>query len=223
MRDCRLWLVSLLRGLEAAGLAEFVDGTWVLAKDPELPRSSAIVKAIAKEHPELAAEILLAGDATGLADRIARERTLRGNRVSLLTDAAMDFLAASDPMAAEASEVLTRLLTSMRLDQYGRATHVLLLGGSASLISALTTAGQHVTVFEPDLPRADRLRINLPRNSDVSILGADRVAELGQYDLIVSVLGLYRLPAELTPDRLGKKVEVEWAPARDREPALALP
>jgi phthiocerol/phenolphthiocerol synthesis type-I polyketide synthase C len=203
----RLWLVSLLRGLEAAGLAEFVDGTWVLAKDPELPRSSAIVKAIAKEHPELAAEILLAGDATGLADRIARERTLRGNRVSLLTDAAMDFLAASDPMAAEASEVLARLLTSMRLDQHGRATHVLLLGGSASLTSALTTAGQHVTVFEPDLPRADRLRMNLPRNSDVSILGADRVAELGQYDLIVSVLGLYRLPAELTSDRLGKRLK----------------
>jgi acyl transferase domain-containing protein/NADPH:quinone reductase-like Zn-dependent oxidoreductase/short-subunit dehydrogenase/acyl carrier protein len=201
------WLVSLLRGLEAAGLAAPNDGVWSLAAEPGLPRSEAIVKALAREHPELAAETLLAGDVTRLASHVARVKAIHGNLTSLLTEAAVDFLAVSDPMAAAASAFLGQLFEQRAslLGEKGRDFQILLLGGSASLVAAVARhapAGRQVTVFEPDARRADRLRMDLSRHSGVSILGAERMGELDRYDLLISTVSLHRLPTGVELGRL---------------------
>ena len=71
--EMRPWLNKLLLNLEAAELAKQEEGTWVLTRDASLPNSASVIKALASEHPERAAEVLLAGAVTSLADHIGDE------------------------------------------------------------------------------------------------------------------------------------------------------
>src|SRR5262249_43809435 len=57
--EMRSWFVRILVNLEGAGLAKQDNGLWTLTRDSGMPDSASMVKALATEHPMLAAELLL--------------------------------------------------------------------------------------------------------------------------------------------------------------------
>ncbi|CAM9696036.1 unnamed protein product, partial [Phaeothamnion confervicola] len=200
------WLLNILFNLEAAELAtRELNGLWRLTADSSLPSSASVVKALAAEHPARAAELLLTGAITGLADQIALSGSIASEPDAILTTSALDFYDSANVSIAEASDALLKVLHGVKgLWPPNRALRVLQVG-FAPLSNALASqeAGHiQLTVFEPDRRRYERAQLALSRYGDVSLLDAGQANKLGTYDLIVSVEGLHRLGSTLSLDEL---------------------
>jgi phthiocerol/phenolphthiocerol synthesis type-I polyketide synthase C len=225
-RTLQPWLMSLLRNLEAAGLAREADGRWSLARNPELPPSSKIIAAIAGEYPMRAPELLAASELTRLADQVAETKRMpRLN--SLLTPAMLDFFAAADETANGAVGVLAQLLrVSKRLLPAARAIRVLQLGAGPGghAIAARAAAGDiHLTLFEPDGARLDRMKMALPRSPNIAVVRTGESADLGVYDVAVAADGLSRLAKALPLERLRQAIAGDGLLiAVERQPSVFL-
>jgi len=202
----RPWLVNLLRNLEAAGLAREEEGRWSLIKDPTLPRSETVLRALTREYPDRAAAILLAGEVTGLAAQIVAAKSFPADLTPVLTPAACEFFDMADTVASNGGTLLSQLLRQNKKILSGdRALRILQLGAGplANGIAPLTVEGRvHLTIFETDQHRLDREQAALPKNCNIVALNAERASELGIYDVILAADGLHRLPSDFAFGRL---------------------
>ena len=169
---------------------------WALCDDPLLPSSASVVKALATEHQSHAAETLLAAAISGLAKKIATTSTIPAPE-SIIPKAAIDFYNTTSVELREISDALYKLLImSKRLWPKNRALRVLQIGFSP-LTHMLLNSSQNLllTLFEPDRRRYENAELSLARHRrDFRLFSVEQVEKLGEFDLIVSVAGLHRLP-----------------------------
>jgi acyl transferase domain-containing protein/NADPH:quinone reductase-like Zn-dependent oxidoreductase/NADP-dependent 3-hydroxy acid dehydrogenase YdfG/acyl carrier protein len=198
------WLRNILFSLEGAGLAREAHGRWTLVNDPLLPSSASVLRALATEHPSRAAELLLAGELSGLAARLAAERRMAAPAV--LSNEALDYYAIAGTWATKASEWLEQLMCRVEaLWPADRALRILQLGFGplTQILGAMVQSHNvHLTVVEPDRRRHERAKLALPNSSRIDLVDLQHTAELGQFDLIVGVESLHRLPSSMRLGRL---------------------
>ncbi len=104
--EMRPWLTKLMLNLEAAELANQEEGAWVLIRDPSLPSSASVIKALSSEYPERAAEVLLAGAVTSFAEHIGENRAIRLQPDSIIPKAALEFYDTTNVALTEAERRL---------------------------------------------------------------------------------------------------------------------
>ncbi|MPZ57867.1 MAG: SDR family NAD(P)-dependent oxidoreductase [Rhizobiales bacterium] len=193
------WFRNILFSLEGAGLAKEGHGRWTLLNDPLLPSSTSVLRALATEHPSRAAELLLAGELSGLAATLAAE--LQMSAPVVLSNEALDYYAIAGTWAAKASEWLTQLLQKTEaMWPADRSLRLLQIGFgplSQSLLSMIQSRNIHLTVLEPDRRRFERAKLALPNSSRVKLLDLQNNSQLGQFDLIIGAESLHRLPTSL--------------------------
>ncbi len=161
----RPWLLAWLRNLEAAGLARKAGAGWKIIREPSLPRAADVLRALAQEHPERAADLLLAGEVS----------TLAGDPGALAAFArpalASSFHALAAALAANAGDFFERLLRTVpTIFPEHRSLRILQAGAGAML----------------DLGRANVTRLD--RLDDAAQLAP------ASYDLVVAANGLHDLP-----------------------------
>ena len=199
--EMRPWLTKLLINLEAAELARQEEGTWALIRDASLPSSGSVIKALAAEHPNRAAEVLLAGAVTSFAEHTGENRAVRLQPDSILPKAALEFYDTTNIAMTDSSTVFWQLLRDIDgLWPKDRAVRVLQIGYGPlthALMDHAETHNLQLTLLEPERRRHERAELRLPKNGDLTLLGADQKDKLGVYDLIVSVEGFHRLPEGL--------------------------
>ena len=199
--ELRSWLTKLLLNLEAAELARQDEGTWVLTRDASLPSSASVIKALASEYPERAAEVLLAGAVTSFADHVEANHAVRLQPDSIIPKSAIEFYDSTNVALSASSDAFWRMLRDIDgLWPAGRAVRVLQIGYGPLTHALLEHAESHnlqLTVLEPERRRSERAELRLPKNSDVVLLNTEQKDKLATYDLIVSVEGFHRLPDAL--------------------------
>jgi phthiocerol/phenolphthiocerol synthesis type-I polyketide synthase C len=192
----RNWIVNILVRLEAAELAKQERAAWTLINDWSLPSSTSVVKALATEQQSRAAETLLAAAISGFAKQVASSADIPAPD-SIISKAALDFYCTTSIALREASDTLYRvLLENNRLWPKNRALRVLQVG-FGNLAHSLLSSQRDIllTIFEPDRRRYEGAELALSKNREIRLVDAEHSHELAQYDLIVGVLGLHRLPA----------------------------
>lgn len=193
----RPWLLNILASLGAANLAARGSQSWTLLHDPSLPNAASVVGALAHEQPHRAGEVLMAAAVGKVAQQLAGDATHAAREVSI-PKAVLDFYHTTSVSLREASEVLHKLLTEdSRLWPDNRTLRVLQIG-FAPLAKRLLASERDIrlTVFEPDRRRFTGAELALGKNRAVTLVDAGRAHELGEYDLILGVGGLHRLPGE---------------------------
>jgi acyl transferase domain-containing protein/NADPH:quinone reductase-like Zn-dependent oxidoreductase/acyl carrier protein/short-subunit dehydrogenase len=199
----RSWLVTVMRNLEAAGLARRSETGWVIDEDPSLPSSTSVVKALASEQQGHAGELLLAAALSGFAGQVGRTHAIASNREAIVPQPALDFYHSTSIFLKDGSATLYRLLDEhKRLWPKDRALRVLQVGFSPlaeRLLSEHRDAVQ-LTVYEPDNRRFESAELALSRQTDVRLVDADHGHELGPFDLVVSIGGLHRLDSGIGID-----------------------
>jgi len=208
--DLRPWLTNILVKLQAAGLAKQNGDAWRLIRDASMPKSQAIIKAIAAEQPGHAAELLLAGALSGFAAQIVSRRSIPLPAESVVSNSTLNFYYASNSEFRDANEALSRLLfDSGQPWPKDRALRVLQIGHGAIMHAlAAGPAGAEIdlTVFEPNRRRQETADVAAVRERRISVVDAERFHELGSYDLIVSVCGLHMLPASVSISDIGARI-----------------
>ena len=201
------WLVNLLGKLVAADLAKQNKSSWTLVPDKSLPSSELVVRTLATERQPHAAEILLAAAMSGFAKQIASGAAITTPE-AIVSKPAIDFYDSTNIGLRDASDTLHQvLLASKRLWPKNRVLRVLQIG-FAPLTNALV-ASQHeiaLTIFEADRRRYESAELAVLRHRRVRLIDVDHADQLAQYDLIVAVAGLHRLPAELGLTQLKGKL-----------------
>ena len=200
--ELRGWLANVLLQLESAGLATQSEGLWTLARDASLPPSQAVIKAIAAEQPALAAELALAGAVSGLVQKIRARRGIPQAAEFGISKATLGFFHAAHGSINDAADALDQILAEAgKIWPKHRALRMLQIGYSPLLHKMAARIGSktvQITVFEPDQGQYERVRAAVPQANRVTVINAEQVNDLGTYDLIVSVEGLHRLPANMS-------------------------
>ena len=202
--ELRPWLHLILTNLEAVGLAEGADDRWSIISDP-LPSVASIVKEVAGAHPACAGELMIAGVYAGLTARAVRDRAILAAPESILTPTVLDFYdRAALPLAA-ASDAVAKLFEDESIWPKNRAVRVLQIGYGP--LTQILLAWQQrrdvvLTLLEPDRRRCDSARRALPVNGNILLAEQETLEGLGEFDLVVAVDSLYRLPATIGLDNL---------------------
>ncbi len=206
--DLSPWLINILMSLEAAELATHNHpGSWKIALDPGLPSSASVVKAIAQEHPERAAELLIAGALADLAQGVTSTRAI--TNAEILAPAVFHFYHRANSSAAAASDALWRLLSaSDGIWSKTRALRILQVGYApiARSLASITDGSVRLTLLESDSGLFDQAQAHLPQGS-VRLVRGGQLEQLDRFDLIISVDGLHRVPSELGLERLSACLE----------------
>ncbi len=196
--ELRAWLSVVLGSLEAAGLAESAGGRWLMVGDPLFPSTTSVVRELANEHPDCAAELMIAGVLAGLAAHTARHSAILMPANSILTPTVLDFYDLATKSLVEASDTVARLVDDDIVLPRNRAVRVLQLGYgplTQSLLALQQRRDITLTLLEPDRRRCDAARRALPLNGSIVLAEQDTAEGLGEFDLVVGVDSLYRLPA----------------------------
>ncbi len=205
--ELRSWLTNILFNLQAAELAKRHGSSWTLIRDSSLPKSAAVVRALAAEHPSRASELLLAATISGVAEEVAANRTLATPTGQILPNSALDFYNATNVVSSAASEALARTLLNCKgVWPKDRALRVLQVGYGPLVHSLASRHNKNdvlLTVLETDRRRYENASVALSKSSDVALVNLEGIDKLGTYDLIVSVGGLHRLPAGVSLGDLG--------------------
>ena len=184
------WLAHMMRTLGDMDLATETGSGWKLADPSALPPARAILDAVAAEHPDRSAELLLAGRLSGWTSDRAGTRSPQAAPVGIVE--AFDLGSTS---ARSAGELLARFLgdagyvgaalRGLRILQvgYGPLSHRL-----ATLVEANEA---RLTVLDLDARRIERARLALEQ-SQVRFAGATADLAGQQFDLVVAAEGLSR-------------------------------
>jgi phthiocerol/phenolphthiocerol synthesis type-I polyketide synthase C len=205
LTELRPWLQLVLTNLEAVGLAEGADDRWSMISDPLFPSVGSVVKEVASAHPACAGELMIAGVFAGLTARAVSDRAILAAPESILTPTVLDFYdRAALPLAA-ASDALAKLLDDETIWPKNRAVRVLQIGYgplTQSLLGLQQRREAILTLLEPDRRRCDSARRALPVNSNILLAEQETLEGLGEFDLVVAVDSLHRLPATTGLDDL---------------------
>ena len=201
----RAWLRGLLLHLEALALASPEGRGWRLRRDQEVPASRSLLSAMDSGLLAPAADLALAGWISGLIDRIEKDRALSAGKEICPPDSAFDFYDATNVVTAAGANALMKLMDSAAgLWPSDRALRILLIGHSPltrALLSPVEGRSIRLTVFEANRRAYDRARAAQTPASRFELLDEEGLEKLGTYDLIVSAVGLSRLPESAGVER----------------------
>src|SRR5262249_21973985 len=136
--DLRPWFINLLNKLRTAGLITETDGRWIVVRDPLFPEAAAVLKELARGHPERAAELLVAGVVAGLVEQVCCNRAIDVPAESVVSAAVRDFYDIANVALKESSAFVMQLLENKAIWPKGRSVRVLQIGFgplTSSLIS----------------------------------------------------------------------------------------
>ena len=225
----RRWAEAVFAGLEQSGLLDRVGSAFRLAQI-DAPRPDVVLSALASQHPQRAAELLLAARMGAVLHEYgAANGALLGAPI-----AAVDaFEQRSLSAVAAAKELGVRLEAIAASAPVPSALRVLQIGCGAATPETLAFAGRHgarLTILDGDARALERARLNhghLPEVAFCNEIGA--LANSG-FDVVVSAGGLSRIGLEQSAmSRLAEKcasnailVAVELAPSLFRDLVFGL-
>src|SRR5271156_4679904 len=100
----------MLESLQAAKLAKERLGAWDLIKDPLLPTARSILDTLAREHPERAAELLVAAELNAVAGQLASRHRSKSVTFAPVSPMAFNFFDSFSPSIERGNELLSRLI-----------------------------------------------------------------------------------------------------------------
>ncbi len=186
------WFADLVRGLVESGLAIEADAGARLdrALADDLPEPDAVLRSLAADHPDRAAELLLAARAGAGLDALARGESFDG-----FSAAAVDGFELGSVGAAAAADGVAVLLRRLA-ERFppGRALRILALGCGPllqRLEEAAPAGAARLFLHDPDPIRLQRAKLAAPPQS--SVLFLDSLAGAPSFDLILAADALGRL------------------------------
>jgi phthiocerol/phenolphthiocerol synthesis type-I polyketide synthase C len=188
----RAWAQTIFSALEASGLLTRWGPSFRL-KGQELPPAEAVLTSFAWQHPDRAAELLLAAS-VGAALQAFRSR--RGGLVGASDAAREAYDLRSAPAAAAAKALSERLDFVLGAGAGARGRRILQVGyalSTARVARLAARCGARLTVFDSDARRLERARHRLGLSPEISF--CDNLAGLEDhcFEFIVSSGGLSRL------------------------------
>ena len=192
------WSLRLLSALERSGLVRREDeGGFTVVSGAELPDPHDILRALAADHPERSAELLLAARTGAIVDALAAgDRDLS----TPVTASAIDSFDAGGH-ATHASATLVAATLDGLADHWpaGRALRLLQIGDGPLTSHAARFAartGAELTVVEPDRRRFERGRLAFERTDHVSFEGDVAKLSPASFDLVLGSQSLHRLAVD---------------------------
>jgi len=195
--ELRAWLRRMLASLAAAGLAKQRNDQWEVIKDSLMPSSASIIQELAAQHPDRAAEIFVVSAIAGMAREIATNRATAISREAALSASVLDFYDTASVSLRDSSDVMERLLDDDALWPKSRALRVLQVGFgplTQSLLLLHHKRDMLLTVIEPNQRRFNSAHRLLSKHNSVALIGADKIPDLGTFDLVIAVENLHQLP-----------------------------
>jgi phthiocerol/phenolphthiocerol synthesis type-I polyketide synthase C len=195
--DLRPWLVNLLDKLCTAGLVTETYGCWIVVPDPLLPDAATVLKELAREHPERAAELLVAGAIAGFVEQVRCNCAIAMPAESVVSAAVCNFYDAANVPLKESSAFVVRLLENEAMWPNHRAVRILQIGFgplTSSLLSLKRRRDLVLTVVEPDRRRFEPAQRAVHRHNGFRLLDTDAKLETASFDLILAAETLHRLP-----------------------------
>ncbi|MBV8851517.1 MAG: SDR family NAD(P)-dependent oxidoreductase [Methylobacteriaceae bacterium] len=193
----QLWFADILNALEDSGLARQSGDDWIVKSDANLPDPEMILATYAEDHPDRAAELLLAArTATQIANFAAGEHDALSG-ISSAAQEAYEFAGGSPVASAQAIGAFLR--ESKNAWPKDRALRILQVGyGPLSKIVASIAAdfGAPLTIFEPDRRRLERARLALENLSGVEFVDALAPIPARSFDLVLAADSLARIGTE---------------------------
>ncbi len=221
------WCVRLLAALDQSGLVSKSEaGHYTIPTGADLPDPRDIIRALASEHPERSAELLLAARSSAIVDAIAAGCFEDSTPFTITALDAYDYgghaaVASADLIA----DVLGRLEDVWTND---RAMRILLVGdGPLSALAAQLAAAKdaELTILEPDRRRLERVKLALDNRERVAFQGSFEQLPAASFDLVIASQSLHRVAADparwaslaeaMAPGAVLLAVEPETAVFRD--------
>ncbi|MEA2840326.1 MAG: phthiocerol/phenolphthiocerol synthesis type-I polyketide synthase [Methylobacteriaceae bacterium] len=193
----QLWFADILSALEDSGLARHSGDDWIVKSDANLPDPDEILSTYAEDHPERAAELLLAARTATQIQTFASGDHEQIGGVSSAAQEAYDFAGGSPVASAEA--IGTFLCESQKAWPQDRALRILQVGyGPLSKIAASISSdfGARLTIFEPDRRRLERARLALERFANIDFVDALAPIPARSFDLAIAADSLARIGSE---------------------------
>ena len=193
----QLWFADILSELEDSGLARQSGEDWIVKSDANLPDPEMILATYAEDHPERAAELLLAARTATQIENFATGNQEAVSGLSPAAQEAYEFAGGSPVASAEAIGAFLR--ESKGIWPQDRALRILQVGyGPLSKLAASIASefGARLTIFEPDRRRLERARLALERF--VAVEFADVLAPVPgrSFELIIAADSLARVGAD---------------------------
>ncbi|WP_041777951.1 type I polyketide synthase [Beijerinckia indica] len=197
----RPWLDHLLLTLSHSGLVTGEGASWTLSTDVSLPAPGEILQALAADHPDHSAELLLIASATGAVEALQAEAKNSAESFArpIATPVLDGFELGGIAVSSAASFVTDLLHAHVASWPRDRALRILQIGyGPLSPRAAALAREQaaHLVIFEPERRRLERARLSFPETEEIGF--AETLDELGtaNFDLVISADALYRLLPE---------------------------
>ncbi len=194
------WCARLLAGLEQSGLAKRTgSGSDVAIEDgAELPDPRDILHAIAADHPDRSAELLLAARTGAIVDALASGRF---NGDTPVTPTAIDSFDYGATAALASADLLVAVLDELKAAwPKDRAMRMLQLGDGPLSPDAVRLAESHsaeLTIFETDRRRLERARLAFDKQDRLFFAGSLDQLGAASYDIVLGSQTLHRV----MPDR----------------------
>ncbi len=192
------WLLTLLRRLSSVGLAQYAGGKWRLNREEKLPDPASLVQELAQKHPELAAELLIAGEVTGRVANFLKAESVTAE--GLLSTASREFYRVSNITLKSAVESLVaRIRFVLETQHEHRTLRVLQVGHNAltiRLADLFRKFDAEHTIFETNEEIFEEAKLELQLHRQIELLGRGDTLKPKNYDLIVSAYGLTFLSNE---------------------------
>ncbi|MBV9066417.1 MAG: acyltransferase domain-containing protein, partial [Methylobacteriaceae bacterium] len=190
----QLWFADILSALEDSGLARQSGDDRIVKSDANLPDPEMILATYAQDHPERAAELLLAARTAKQIANFAAGDHDEVTGVSSAAQEAYEFAGGSPVASAEAIGAFLREWQNAWPSD--RALRILQVGyGPLSKIAASIAAGfgAPLTIFEPDRRRLERARLALEGSSGVEFVDALAPVPARSFDLVLAADSLARV------------------------------
>ncbi len=192
------WCRRLLIATERSGLvSQGADGLATLRTGMELPDPNDILRALAADHPERSAEVLLAARTGAIVDAILAGRYDRSRPV---TATALDGFELGGH-AATASATLLASIVERTSEAWpaDRMMRILQLGdGPLTAQAVRLAAGDRaaLTLVEPDRRRLEHARLGFERNSELGFAASLDALPANGFDLVIAAQTAHRVLAE---------------------------
>ncbi|GAC1331150.1 MAG: type I polyketide synthase [Beijerinckiaceae bacterium] len=194
----QLWFADLLSALEDSGLARRNGEEWTLKAGVNLPDSETILATFAEDHPDRAAELLLAArTAAQLGQFASGTQAKLGAAFSSASLEAYEFAGGSPLVSAEA--VATFMRKSFPIWPKDRALRILQIGyGPLSKLAASIGSDfeARISIFEPDRRRLERARLALEHFDSVEFLDTLATIPADSFEFVIAADSLGRIGSD---------------------------
>ena len=167
-----------------------------------MPGVAPVIQELSAKHPDRAAEIFILGAIAGIAEQIAASRRRQRDRQTWPCRRACSI--STTPLPCRRGKRLpcsNACSTMMRCGRKTATLRVLQVGyGPLNTVAPVAASQTGHRAYDRSSRTGGALtapRVFLSKHGNVVLVGADQVAELGTFDLVVAVESLHRLPGSI--------------------------